>query len=142
MSEIPQTDVSRPSALPSASLLPRASQPTIDQNSEEYLDAIEEEWNKKVDVEVETLVDGMVDLVSLASVCISQHPEQMYRVGRMTWMSQVGDKDKFRVAQETFQAQCRAESMVRLDLFRHSEMDVLCKGRFEQPTLSCLSLTP
>ncbi|KAI0705153.1 surfeit locus protein 5 subunit 22 of mediator complex-domain-containing protein [Cytidiella melzeri] len=92
MAEIPQTDVSRPSALPSANLVPRAGQPTIDQNSEEYLDAIEEEWNKKVDVEVETLVDGMVDLVSLASI---------------------GDKDKFRVAQEAFQAQCRAESMIR-----------------------------
>lgn len=71
MSDVPQTDVSRPSALPSANLLPRASQPTIDQNSDEYLDAIEEEWNKKVDVEVETLVDGMVDLVSLASVSIA-----------------------------------------------------------------------
>ena len=32
------------------------------------LDTIEEEWNKKVDMEVEILVDGMVDLVSLASV--------------------------------------------------------------------------
>lgn len=29
---------------------------------------MEEQWNKKVDVEVDTLVDGMVDLVSLASV--------------------------------------------------------------------------
>lgn len=66
----PQSDVSRPSALPTANLLQRntASQPLIDQNSAEYLDAIEEEWNKKVDMEVETLVDGMVDLVSLASV--------------------------------------------------------------------------
>ncbi len=68
MSDIPQSDVSRPSALPTAKLLSRSSQPTIDQNSAEYLEAIEEEWNKKVDVEVETLVDGMVDLVSLASV--------------------------------------------------------------------------
>ena len=68
MSDVPQTDVSRRAALPTASLLPRSSQPTIDQSSDEYLDAIEEEWNKKVDVEVETLVDGMVDLVSLASV--------------------------------------------------------------------------
>lgn len=68
MSEAPQTDVSRRAALPTASLLPRSSQPTIDQNSAEYLDAIEEEWNKKVDVEIETLVDGMVDIVSLASV--------------------------------------------------------------------------
>ncbi|KAF8647405.1 hypothetical protein AX16_006734 [Volvariella volvacea WC 439] len=94
MSEIPQTDVSRPSALPTASLLHRATvtQPLIEQDSAEYLDAIEEEWNKKIDVEVETLVDGMVDLVSLASI---------------------GDKDKFRIAQEAFQAQSRAESMVR-----------------------------
>jgi mediator of RNA polymerase II transcription subunit 22 len=71
MAEIPQTDVSRPSALPTAKLLQRGSgnHSLVDQNSTEYLDAIEEEWNKKVDMEVETLVDGMVDLVSLASVC-------------------------------------------------------------------------
>ncbi|KAJ7493309.1 hypothetical protein B0H11DRAFT_2005840 [Mycena galericulata] len=90
----PQTDVSRPSALPTANLLQRgiASQPIVDQNSAEYLDTIEEEWNKKVDLEVETLLDGMVDLVGLASI---------------------GEKDKFRIAQESFQAQSRAESMVR-----------------------------
>ena len=68
MSDVPQTDVSRPSALPTAKLLQRQAQPLIDQKSNEYLDAIEEEWNKKVDVEIETLVDGMVDIVSLASV--------------------------------------------------------------------------
>ncbi|KAJ7886034.1 hypothetical protein B0H13DRAFT_2343052 [Mycena leptocephala] len=90
----PQTDVSRPSALPTANFLQRgtASQSLVDQNSAEYLDTIEEEWNKKVDLEVETLLDGMVDLVGLASI---------------------GDKDKFRIAQESFQAQTRAESMVR-----------------------------
>ncbi|TFK94890.1 hypothetical protein K466DRAFT_475284 [Polyporus arcularius HHB13444] len=92
MSDIPQTDVSRPSALPTATLLRRQVQPSIDQNSNEYLDAIEEEWNGRVDVEIETLVDGMVDIVGLAAI---------------------GDKDKFRVAQEAFQAQCRAESMIR-----------------------------
>ncbi|KAF7416155.1 hypothetical protein PC9H_002418 [Pleurotus ostreatus] len=95
MSE-PQTDVSRPSALPTANLLQRqrniAAQASLDQNSDEYLNTIEEEWNKKIDNEVETLVDGMVDLVSLASI---------------------GDKDKFKVAQESFQAESRAESMVR-----------------------------
>jgi mediator of RNA polymerase II transcription subunit 22 len=69
MSDVPQTDVSRPSALPTAKLLYRGpAQPLIEQNSAEYLDAIEEEWNKKVDLEIETLVDGMVDFVSLASV--------------------------------------------------------------------------
>ncbi|KAF8976064.1 surfeit locus protein 5 subunit 22 of mediator complex-domain-containing protein [Cyathus striatus] len=65
---------------------------SLDQDSAEYLDTIEEEWNKRVDNEVETLVDGMVDLVSLASIA---------------------DKDKFRIAQESFQAESRAESMVR-----------------------------
>jgi len=69
MAEIPQSDVSRPSALPTANLQRNTgSQSFVDQNSSEYLDAIEEEWNKKVDAEVEILVDGMVDLVSLASV--------------------------------------------------------------------------
>jgi mediator of RNA polymerase II transcription subunit 22 len=69
MSDVPQTDVSRPSALPTAHLQRTAtSQSLVDQNSAEYLDGIEEEWNKRVDMEVETLVDGMVDLVTLASV--------------------------------------------------------------------------
>ncbi|GLB40282.1 putative surfeit locus protein 5 subunit 22 of Mediator complex [Lyophyllum shimeji] len=93
MSEIPQTDVSRPSALPTAKLSrANVAKSITDQSSAEYLDAIEEEWNKRLDLEVETLVDGMVDLVSIASI---------------------GDKDKFRIAQESFQAQSRAESMVR-----------------------------
>lgn len=81
MSDVPQTDVSRPSALPTANLQPHRTailsqqqqqqhqhSSSVDQNSTEYLDAIEEEWNKRVDMEVETLVDGMVDLVTLASV--------------------------------------------------------------------------
>ncbi|KAK1222884.1 hypothetical protein PQX77_014306 [Marasmius sp. AFHP31] len=98
MSEIPQTDVSRPSALPTATLLQRGIPlAQVDQNSSEYLDGIEEEWNKRVDAEVETLVDGMVDLVGLAS--------EPFR--------QIEDKDKFKIAQESFQAQLRADSMVR-----------------------------
>jgi len=94
MTDVPQTDVSRPSALPTANFLHRGTGPQsiVDQNSAEYLDGIEEEWNKKVDTEVEMLVDGMVDLVSLASI---------------------SGKDKFIVAQEAFQVQSRAESMIR-----------------------------
>jgi len=75
MSGVPDTDVSRPSALPSANLQrtgPLGVQQSIAaQNSAQYLDAIEEEWNKKVDAEVDILVDGMVDLVSVASVRVS-----------------------------------------------------------------------
>ena len=70
MSDLPPSDVSRPSALPTANLLRAAVHPLVDQNSAEFLDGIEEEWNKKVDAEVDTLVDGMVDLVSLASACL------------------------------------------------------------------------
>lgn len=69
MSDIPQSDVSRPSKLPTAKILPHGAAPlAIEQTSAEYLEAVEEEWNKKVDVEIETLADGMVDLVNLASV--------------------------------------------------------------------------
>ena len=70
MTDVTQTDVSRPSALPSARLRnkPSQAQALVEQNSSEYLDAVEEEWNKKIDTEVETLVDGMVDIVNLASV--------------------------------------------------------------------------
>jgi len=93
MSDLPQSDVSRPSKLPTANLLPQGlAPPAVEQTSAEYLEAVEEEWNKRVDVEIETLADGMVDLVNLASI---------------------NDKDKFKIAQETFQAQFRAESMIR-----------------------------
>lgn len=63
-----QTDASRPSALPSANIGSRHYEQQTAESSEEYLDIVEEEWNKKVDAEVETLVDGMVDLVAIASV--------------------------------------------------------------------------
>jgi mediator of RNA polymerase II transcription subunit 22 len=69
MADLPQSDVSRPSKLPTANLLPHgAAPPAIEQTSVEYLEAVEEEWNKRVDVEIETLAEGMVDLVNLASV--------------------------------------------------------------------------
>jgi len=74
MGEPPQTDVSRPSALPTANLrISSNAKSIVDQDSVEYLEQIEEEWNKKVDVEIETLVDGMVDLVSLASISLKSH---------------------------------------------------------------------
>lgn len=73
MADVTQTDVSRPSALPTARLKPaggaaQQSSTVLDQNSAEYLNLVEEEWNKKIDIEVETLVEGMVDIVGLASV--------------------------------------------------------------------------
>ena len=62
------TDVSRPSALPTARLRQASGQANSEQNSADFLNVVEEEWNKRVDVEIETLVDGMVDIVSLAAV--------------------------------------------------------------------------
>ncbi|CAG8534075.1 13281_t:CDS:2 [Acaulospora colombiana] len=98
-----QTDALRPAALPSATLLrPRAAEEsTIEQTSEEYLETMYEEWNKKVDVELETLVDGMAELVNIASI---------------------GNKDKFRIAQEAFETQCRTESMLLLLLSDEEEI--------------------
>ena len=123
-SGVPQTDVSRPSALPTARLRQHHSQPVIDQASNEYLDGIEEEWNRRVDVEIETLVDGMVDIVSLAAVRLSFRRARDAYLTCLSWLAglrahrgrQIGDKDKFRIAQEAFQAQYRAESMVRVQL--------------------------
>lgn len=63
-----QTDASRPSALPTANIGARPLEPIPVVSSEEYLNNVEEDWNKKLDNEVETLVDGMVDLVAIASV--------------------------------------------------------------------------
>lgn len=79
---VPRSDVSRPSALPTAHLLQRSTVPLIDQNSNEYLDAIEEDWNKKVDTEIDILVDGMVDLVGLASV---GHLGQPHGLSSSSW---------------------------------------------------------
>lgn len=75
MSDIPQSDVSRPSKLPTAKLLPHGGAlPATDQTPAEHLEAAEEEWNKRVDVEIETLAEGMVDLVNLASVSSHEIP--------------------------------------------------------------------
>ena len=63
-----KTDALRPSALPSAAIRPRNEVQQPELTSEQYLNQVYEEWNKKVDIEVETLVDGMVDLVSIAAV--------------------------------------------------------------------------
>jgi hypothetical protein len=63
-----KTDALRPSALPSAAIRPRNELQQPELSSEQYLNQVYEEWNKKVDIEVETLVDGMVDLVSIAAV--------------------------------------------------------------------------
>lgn len=84
-----QTDARFRTALPTASLKSSITVPQVD--SETFLQNHEEEWNRLVDVEVEGLAEGMADLVGIASI---------------------EDKDRFQIAQEAFQAECRAESMV------------------------------
>lgn len=61
-------------------------------SSKEHLDQLEENVNKSIDTEVDTLLRSYKELVSLATIA---------------------DKDKFRVAQEAFQAEARADTMVR-----------------------------
>lgn len=71
MTDATQTDVSRPSALPTAKLGNKShafTNPLMYMDANEYLDNFQEDLNKRVDTEVETLVDGMADLVDLASV--------------------------------------------------------------------------
>jgi mediator of RNA polymerase II transcription subunit 22 len=125
MSDLLQSDVSRPSKLPTANLLPQgAAPPAVDQTSAEYLEAIEEEWNKRVDVEIETLADGMVDLVNLASVsCHGTWDTPSSRLIICT-VVQINNKDKFKIAQETFQAQFRAESMVHFPVLCTRKMNL------------------
>ncbi|KAJ9474462.1 hypothetical protein PHBOTO_004514 [Pseudozyma hubeiensis] len=60
--------------------------------STEYLDSLEESVNKTIDAEVETLLSSYKELVSLATIA---------------------DKDKYRVAQEAFQTEARADIMIR-----------------------------
>ncbi|SPO23929.1 uncharacterized protein UTRI_03537_B [Ustilago trichophora] len=61
-------------------------------NSAEYLDSLEEGVNKSIDTEIGTLLSSYKELISLATIA---------------------DKDKFRVAQEAFQTEARADIMVR-----------------------------
>lgn len=104
--------------------------------SEEHLDAIEEELNRKVDADTEVLVEGMAELVKMSKVspCSSAlhpplylQPPAIFRASpsppvlltfalsflHFTSFLQIDGKDHFRVAQEAFQAECRTESMVR-----------------------------
>ncbi|CAE6343496.1 unnamed protein product [Rhizoctonia solani] len=83
-----QTDARFRTALPTASLKSSITVPQVD--SETYLQNHEEEWNRLVDAEIESLAEGMADLVGIASI---------------------EGKDKFQIAQEAFQAECKAESM-------------------------------
>ncbi|QRV89862.1 mediator complex subunit Med22 [Ceratobasidium sp. AG-Ba] len=79
------TDASRRTTHP---LKSNIQVPAVD--SETFLQNHEEEWNRLVDAEVETLAEGMADLVGIASI---------------------EGKDRFQIAQEAFQAECRAESI-------------------------------
>ncbi|KAH8831630.1 hypothetical protein DL96DRAFT_1459810 [Flagelloscypha sp. PMI_526] len=96
MSHLPESDVSRRSGLPTHKLVQRGnlnSQGTTNDedatDSKAYLDKVEKEWCDRIDNEIEVLVEGMVDIVGIASV------------------------HKFRIALDSYQTQTRAESMVR-----------------------------
>ncbi|SPO39298.1 uncharacterized protein PSFLO_04778 [Pseudozyma flocculosa] len=60
--------------------------------SQEYLDKLEEGVNKTIDGDIETLLESFKELISLATI---------------------GDKDKVQIEQEAFQADARADAMVR-----------------------------
>ncbi|KAL8283299.1 hypothetical protein RQP46_005709 [Phenoliferia psychrophenolica] len=90
------SDVRRRAVLPTTLQLVAnaSSQPSgaAHLGADEFLDKMEEDLNRKVDHDVEILVDGMADLVKV---------------------HQITHKDHFRVAQDAFQAQVRTDTMIR-----------------------------
>ncbi|KIS67182.1 uncharacterized protein UMAG_12297 [Mycosarcoma maydis] len=96
-----RSDVALPTALnlgkigtsaTTASTAAASAAPTRSGDSAAYLDSLEEGVNKTIDAEVDTLLSSYKELVSLATIA---------------------DKDKYRVAQEAFQSEARADIMVR-----------------------------
>jgi len=84
------TDVSRPAGLRTNLRQPQRA--IDDSESGKYLDDVQEDWNRRVDTEVQTMVDGMVDMIELAALA---------------------EKDKFRTSEDAFEMETRAENMVR-----------------------------
>lgn len=64
---------------------------TVDQSAQSYLKEVEERYNRRLDTDVQVLLDSFNDIVRVASI---------------------QDKDKFRVAQEAFQIELRASNIV------------------------------
>lgn len=84
-------------------------------SSEEYLDRFEEELHKRVDAEMEILVDGLGDCVRLSKVGWGVVPAAVCDTlihADMSLVEQVGNKDKFKAAQDALEVELKAESMV------------------------------
>ncbi|CAE6432058.1 unnamed protein product [Rhizoctonia solani] len=101
-----QTDARFRTSLPTASLKSSITVPQVD--SETYLQNHEEEWNRLVDAEVESLAEGMADLVGIASVSSGRLERGVKIINEIL---KIEGKDRFQIAQEAFQAECKAESM-------------------------------
>ncbi|KAF8753317.1 Surfeit locus protein 5 subunit 22 of Mediator complex [Rhizoctonia solani] len=63
---------------------------------------------KLVDAEVESLAEGMADLVGIASVSSGRLERGVKIINEIL---KIEGKDRFQIAQEAFQAECKAESM-------------------------------
>lgn len=135
--------------------------------SEEHLDAIEEELNRKVDADTEVLVEGMAELVKMSKVspCYTAlHPPLWLPRPAIFPRSSQGDtpasfahltlsflhftsslqidgKDHFRVAQEAFQAECRTESMVRSTFLDSTRRELTLRFSQIRAAHSLLSLS-
>ncbi|WFD37618.1 uncharacterized protein MJAP1_000565 [Malassezia japonica] len=69
-----------------------APEPEAHAGNTAHLDALEEAVNKRIDADVETLMDNYKEIINL---------------------SRIGGKDHFDVSRESFQLETRADSMVR-----------------------------
>jgi mediator of RNA polymerase II transcription subunit 22 len=76
--------------------------------AETVLDELHDQLNARIDADVETLAKGALSLVSLAEV-----PSGPNKTGPPLTNEQIGEKDTFKVAQDAFEADARAETMVR-----------------------------
>ena len=102
-------------------------------SSEEYLDRFEEELHRKVDAEMEILVDGLGDCVRLSKVGVAFVPAAVCDTlihADMSLVEQVGNKDKFKAAQDALEVELKAESMVGiLPSFRPAHSRFIPKKR-------------
>lgn len=102
-----RTDAPVRTALPSAQLTRPTT--TTEPDSFTYLKNTEEQFNVVIDKEVETLVNGMKEIVRLADLGTG-HPGDGEGEGSVGGLESV--KDKFKVKEEGFEMELRAESMV------------------------------
>jgi hypothetical protein len=84
------------------------------QSSSEYLNGAAESVNKHIDNDVKAMLEGFDSLLGLSRVsCGIDHlPSSDLQPNRRDIFTQIRDKDKYRIAQETLELEARSDVMV------------------------------